>query len=512
MSPRHPRERWRVAAAAVALSSCLCGPAGPGSVALRADWNYARQAAFALGLDRDTADRLVLEHMPSIGRQAVGYVDRTREPAAALVRRQLDTAEALADAAAAARSLPPGATAAVGGCLDGDLACVRGVAASVARALWSIEPTDAEIESLAALARAGIADGDAFDLAARETIVAVLASPRAFVVSLPGGSGRPLTAARLSWRLWSRPPDTALLARVGDADTAGPGLTALLGEMLADPRAVSFAEDLAEMMLLTGGSLAAHVDGGDDARFSLTARRAMREEPVRLLQEFLADDLPARHLLDADHTFVDRSLAALYDVPGPDTEGAWLRASLTDARRRGLGQGAGFLSASAKWNRTVIPRRAAFVLARLLCEPPPIPPALPTNTNIPTTETKLEWMALHRSRPDCQSCHEQLDPYGFALEEFGVTGVFRTLDEFGTPPEPAGTIRGGAYTNGVEFAAALANDDRALPCITNHVASVSGPYGWVDPDPVTDRDIGLRSLVQRTYATQELEFANGGPR
>jgi hypothetical protein len=39
-----------------------------------------------------------------------------------------------------------------------------------------------------------------------------------------------------------------------------------------------------------------------------------------------------------------------------------------------------------------------------------------------------ERLELHRANPACSSCHRMIDPIGLALENFDVTGVWRTRD------------------------------------------------------------------------------------
>ena len=51
-------------------------------------------------------------------------------------------------------------------------------------------------------------------------------------------------------------------------------------------------------------------------------------------------------------------------------------------------------------------------------------------------------MELHRSNPQCASCHQQMDPLGFALENYDAIGRFRTTDgDF--PVDPSGELIGG---------------------------------------------------------------------
>ena len=42
--------------------------------------------------------------------------------------------------------------------------------------------------------------------------------------------------------------------------------------------------------------------------------------------------------------------------------------------------------------------------------------------------TIRERLAVHRKRADCAGCHNKIDPLGFALENYGPTGVWR--DEY----------------------------------------------------------------------------------
>ena len=38
-------------------------------------------------------------------------------------------------------------------------------------------------------------------------------------------------------------------------------------------------------------------------------------------------------------------------------------------------------------------------------------------------------MEVHRKNPTCNSCHSMIDPIGLALENFDVTGLWRTRDQ-----------------------------------------------------------------------------------
>jgi hypothetical protein len=53
----------------------------------------------------------------------------------------------------------------------------------------------------------------------------------------------------------------------------------------------------------------------------------------------------------------------------------------------------------------------------------------------------------HRSRPECASCHQRIDPLGFGLENFDPLGRWRS-DQNGQPIDTLGVLPGGEKFNG----------------------------------------------------------------
>jgi len=85
-------------------------------------------------------------------------------------------------------------------------------------------------------------------------------------------------------------------------------------------------------------------------------------------------------------------------------------------------------------------------------EPPPADvPALPeTKAEELAKLTIRERLANHRKRADCAGCHNKIDPFGFALENYGPTGVWRDKYDNGREVDPSGTL-----FNQYEFATAV---------------------------------------------------------
>jgi hypothetical protein len=54
--------------------------------------------------------------------------------------------------------------------------------------------------------------------------------------------------------------------------------------------------------------------------------------------------------------------------------------------------------------------------------------------------TIRERFAEHRKREDCASCHKQIDPLGFALENYGPTGVWRDKYANGREVDASGNL------------------------------------------------------------------------
>jgi hypothetical protein len=61
--------------------------------------------------------------------------------------------------------------------------------------------------------------------------------------------------------------------------------------------------------------------------------------------------------------------------------------------------------------------------------------------------TLRERMEQHRTNPVCAGCHKNMDPVGFALENFDAIGRWRTEDD-GVKIDPSGTLFNGAQVSG----------------------------------------------------------------
>jgi hypothetical protein len=121
-----------------------------------------------------------------------------------------------------------------------------------------------------------------------------------------------------------------------------------------------------------------------------------------------------------------------------------------DAQRGGLlGQGS-LLTLTSYPTRTSPVLRGKWLLDNILGAPPPPPPpnvpGLPDRGQGGKAASVRERLEQHRKNPVCATCHSQMDPLGFALENFDAIGRWRTKTEAGQPVDA-----NGAFVNGVEF-------------------------------------------------------------
>jgi len=275
--------------------------------------------------------------------------------------------------------------------------------------------------------------------AALDTVKRILCSPAFFYLSeiTPEDESllRPYDlASRLSYTLWAGPPDAALLATATDGSLGKPEvLEAQVARMLKDKRSDGFVEsfldawlNLREIGNQPPPRQAARVFYAEDLPTS------MKAEARLFFRHLLDKNGPLTDLLDSDYTFVDKKLAALYNLPEKDKlrlADGFQRVSLKPENHRGgvLGM-AGVLTVSANGVETSPVTRGVWVSENLLGVVPATPPdEVPLiESDVSGATTIRERLAKHAADKTCAECHRKIDPLGFGLETFDPIGRWRT--------------------------------------------------------------------------------------
>ena len=273
-------------------------------------------------------------------------------------------------------------------------------------------------------------------------------------------------ASRLSFFLWSSIPDDELLDLGSRGALRNPGvLEQQVRRMLADDRAAAFVESFFGQWLTVRNAGSHQPDPKVYPQFDETLRAAFQEETRLFLEHQLKADRPSLELFTADYTFANRRLARHYGIP--HVYGSHFRrvALPNDARGGLLGHGS-VLTVTSYVDRTSVVVRGKWILETLFGMPPPPPPAdVPPLEATKITGTLRQRMELHRKNAVCATCHSQIDPLGFALENFDGVGAFRTIDG-GAEVDPSGVLVDGTKFSGpATFRQALMRS--SVPLLTN---------------------------------------------
>ena len=259
-------------------------------------------------------------------------------------------------------------------------------------------------------------------------------------------------ATRLSYFLWSAPPDGALRDAARDGSLHDPVvLQREVERLLDDGRSEALATRFAGRWL---GFADMPTQAVDVRRFKGTndaLKRSMVGESVRFFDALVRDDRSLLELVDADYTFLNGTLARHYGIDGV-TGNDWVRFPIEDRRRGGVLTQASILTITSQPLRTNPVVRGAWILDRLLGTPPPPPPpdagVLPADDQLDDGLTLRQRLELHRADPTCAACHARIDPLGFALESYDGIGRWRDKDHLG-PIDATGTLPDGREISGI---------------------------------------------------------------
>jgi hypothetical protein len=151
------------------------------------------------------------------------------------------------------------------------------------------------------------------------------------------------------------------------------------------------------------------------------------------------------------------------------------RVPVEDRRYGGLITTAAVLTMTSSPERSKPITRGAWLATVIFNDPPPPPPAdvppLPESTGVDAQLTLREQLQLHRERADCRGCHEQIDPLGFALENYDAIGRWRDTYASGREVDMSGQLfRTHTFGDVVEFKdALLAEKDRFTEAFVGHL-------------------------------------------
>ncbi|MEZ0276026.1 MAG: DUF1592 domain-containing protein [Roseimicrobium sp.] len=378
---------------------------------------------------------------------------------------------------------------------------------------WRRPTDEAEEQQLIALYDDGVSKGLDRETAAREVVARVLVSPHfLFKMELsPALAAEPESSAtdhpvsawelasRLSYFLWSSKPDVQLRKVAADGSLLKPEVReAQVRRMLRDPKAQAMAKEfMGQWLEFSGFEKHSAVDAQKFPEFTPELRRDLYRETVAFFAHLIRDDRPVREIINADYTFLNERLAKFYGVPG--VTGEELKQVSVTAQHRGglLGMGS-LLIKTSRSHRTSPVLRGNWLLQAVLGTPVPPPPA-----DVPELKehgakpaTVREMLEMHRASKACSSCHDRIDPLGFALENFDALGRFRDKDEAGLPLDTSAQVKGTKFSGFDGLREYLASQDAQF---SNQFARKLLGYALGRQVLPSDREL-LKSVIAKTRA------------
>lgn len=330
-----------------------------------------------------------------------------------------------------------------------DQGCLRTVITSLGKRFLRRTLTPQEVNDYLSLQSLAIEAND-FDVGVKLVIRTLMQEPEflyrievgAPVASQPGvfKLSPNEVATRLSFFLWGTTPPDWLIDQAESGQLATKEqVRAAAAQLIADPKARARIERFHALWL-----------GYWRLPHALDLTTAMQTESGALVDKVVFDSGSADYfdLFNSDQTYVNQLLADNYGMTGftGGTGFAWT--PYGSLPRKGLlGQGS-VLSQGTKFADSSPTQRGIYIRTRLLCQTiPPPPPSVnadqpPTSAN--SSPCKVDRYSSHSTNGNCHSCHMNLDPVGFGLENYDKQGAWRTTDT-GLPQCPiagTGTIAG----------------------------------------------------------------------
>lgn len=317
--------------------------------------------------------------------------------------------------------------------------------------------TKQQIAPYEQLATDQLKSGDSVPEALRSAYHAILCSPKFLTfVEKPGPLDDHAIAARLSFLLWKTLPDRQLLKLANEGRLRKPEVfRGQIERLLAHEKSSRFIEDFTDQWLDLRDIDATQPDPARFRNFDLPLQQSLKAETQAFVAELIAEDRPVTQLLKSDIGFLNTRLRDHYKLRGIKLipGGGLQRVGLESDHRSGLLTQASILKVTADGSVTSPVLRGVWVNERILGRHIPPPPE-----SVPAIEPDIrgavsirDQLAKHTNSTSCASCHDKIDPSGFALESYDPIGQYRIA--YGSKTNSARVDPSGITPDGIRFKA-----------------------------------------------------------
>lgn len=402
----------------------------------------------------------------------------------------------------------------------------------------------ATLDRFSEFAEGELAAGASWEQTMRTVVGAVIGMPEFLYFYETASDGNPTgrpgrepvsdfeLASRLSQFLWSSIPDDELLDLAEAGKLSDPEiLGSQIDRMLNDRKSSRFCDNFPPQWLQLDRLITSIPDPKKFPYFYYRGYRTslhMMSEPLLLFDSVYLEDRSIMDLLDPEYTWQSDMLQQNYEGQsrsGHDVQvQVFKRVPLSDPRRGGVITNAAVMTMTSTPTRTQPITRGAWVNAVIFNDPPEPPPAdVPPLPEADRAEleklTIRERLAIHRKRADCAGCHNRIDPLGFALENYGPTGVWRDRYENGRDVDVSGVLFNQyPFKTFLEFKQLLVKEkQRFIRGFVSHLLSYAlgrelGPADSPALDEMTEKAVAgsdrLRSVLKRVAMSEPFLHKN----
>ena len=366
-------------------------------------------------------------------------------------------------------------------------ACATDFIQSFASKAFRRQALTEELDGLSEIYQQGAMEGG-FQRGVELVIAAVLQAPSfVYITEIGQDNGGQLTltgeetAALLAYVTTQSSPDQALMDAARSGALTDPAQRAQHARRLLDSDAGRVA--LTNMMVewfTSDWVLNASKDNIPE--FNQRREQFLNESRDFVRTVIESHDADIRTLLTADFTVASQEVASYYGLSGSG------QVSLAGSPRRGIITQASFLGGHASPSQSTPIRRGVAFMRQVLCTDPPDPASVDLVVAAPPPDPNLstrQLFAAHSSDALCQSCHQLIDPIGFAFEEFDEGGRVRQgpQDNNGHEVDASGTLRIGTeeytFDGAADFLQQVAQGDLAQRCVARTATRYA--FAWANP-------------------------------
>ena len=334
-------------------------------------------------------------------------------------------------------------------------------------------------------------------------------------------------ANRLSYFIWGSMPDDELFQAANERRLlTDKQLKYQVDRMLDDPKSKSLATEFGMQWLKVQDAASVLPDKTLFPQYYVKSNQrpppaiSMMIEQLLFFESIMVENRRITEFVASDYAYLNRQLMDWYSIdpqqvlgytPPVDRFEDFFRIKWPDGHRGGVLSSGAMLISTSTTSRTSPVYRGAWILDVIYNSPPPPAPADVPPLEAASGENSIELsirekLAKHRENDACATCHNLIDPPGFAFEMFDAVGKWRGSYANGKKVDSSGELRGDAFVGSERFKNVVLRDkSRFVRAFVEHTMkyALGRQLHFVDQpeirrvaDSVTQQDLRFRSVIK----------------